>query len=693
MFVVHALLWSVVVVWLTAAGDVSDMQNNFVRVNWGVVFNKVGTILNGVTRYKHTFAVAIPDLEYTPLQPMPCETDMLRAAHCEGINTLTTATNDIFTNEFYQMRTTLNDVLSAIGAVDESGTGANQGRGGHGRRSKRASGNLSPDFCSHPDQEVRGGGGILVGLGKVASDIFGTPTYDDIKTVDKHICELADSAKLNSQEIKASNERLSSISAALNNRISALQGGLQNMNDRITDTQQELVSVASAVEGTLNNLTERLNFIETAQENMYLLQASLDRYERGAARHLDYTRRFIQGIHTLLEGYIPEQLVTVSDVVAVLKYVTDVVLPRHSQLDMVHANPGFYFQVQSTMYVRSSNYVFITLVVPLKTVGGILGVYRVDQTHLSTSQHQTSSTQIAGLPDFVAFTPDLRHYTEISVQHYTSCRGTNVRVCDTERALQSASRPTCAAALLLDRRDDVLELCDITFEPYTVPTKVIHLREKEYLVHAVSNDTWTMNCPYASKVEQISSCLTCVVTVPCGCSLDGGTFLIPMQLTGCSIEGGDPTISRVFPVNLPLVLHEFEPLEVGAITGDTLSHDLDNDKHRLSMSEVKFSIEADEWKGVVAKDGTYQVDFKRLLKNHKERGKTFLHRADYYLKKATDMSDLNLGHITDLENQFGGGAFLHTFLNPNSAAWSVSVFWIVGVSAIAMAIVNCIRRR
>lgn len=688
---------------LARCNEIASMPHSYSRVNWGVVFNKVGTILNGIAKYRHTFAVAIPVMDYTPLQLMPCDSDELKLAHCEAINILVNEVNMGYENEFALMKQNVANVLAVIGEIDETGGG--------GRRKKRdttsssSSPHLSPDFCQDGSQDA-GGGGLLATLGKIGSDIFGLPTYDDIRIVDKHICQLADTVDLNRREILKSNERLSSVSAALNNRISSLQHGLANMNERISETQDRLVEVTRTMVDDLNELSNRMSFIEATQEAMYLFIANLERFQNAASQHLTYAATWLYGVNKLLEGYVPQELIMVDDIQSVLDHVQNVVLPKNPQLRLVHTNPSFYYQVRSTAFTRTTNYVFITLTVPLRSVGGILAVYRVDRTHISTAEHHTSSTRIANLPDFFAVTPsDLAYYTELSLAHYSSCRGEGIRVCPTERGLRASNSLTCAAAIFYDRTTEISKHCEIHFEERVMPSEVVKLRDMEYLVHSEysgPDETWTLHCPYASPepgsssgqghLQSIASCNTCIIQLPCGCSLDGGTFLIPVQLTGCTVheELGFPEVTKLFPINLPVLTSLYSAEDILHMHGSTVHTEPSHSD--LLPTDFLLNVTKSDWAGVVAKDEKYKVDFKKLISRHKKESVAYADKAEYYLKKATDFYDLNMAHIKDLEKQFGGELY-HNFLNPSAIVGGTSTFWVVAVISLSMSVYNCYRGR
>ena len=670
--------------------DIATMETEFLRTGWGVIFHKVGAILNGISKYLHSFLVNIPDMTYYPLEPMRCDTDDLRLAHCESINKLLKSVNEAYQRDFDEKAAEIASILSIIRSVEES---TPEGRKKRRKRSFEDNGapHLSPSYCEDGGQEG-GGGGVLATVGNAMSSIFGTPTWHDIKVVDKHICELANAVEINRQEIVASEKRLSSISQVLNNRITVLQHGLQNMNLRITETQERLVQITREVVGDINEVNKRVTFLESAQEAMYLFLGNFMTFQLAAMQHLNYATNWMLGINRLLEGYIPPELITVSDIQRVLDHVTEVVLPQNPQLRLVHPNPLFYYQIRSTVFARSDNYIFITLTVPLKSVGGILGVYRVDPTHIATVEHHQSSTRIANLPDFFAVTPDLDYYTEMSVTHYSSCRGVNIRVCPTERALQDANKLTCAAAIFFDKKKDVLKHCDIRYEHSDMPTQVVRVRDSEYLVHskdAGPNTTWSLHCSAPDNhniLRTIDSCNTCIIKMPCGCSLDGGEFLIDFQLTGCEVidTSGFKTISKAYPVNFSLLTFLYSISSLEEVTAEET-----HPEPMLESNCFNVNITSEEWEEVVAKDEKYSIDFQRLLKQAHNDSVIYADRASYFLKKATDFSDMKLGPINHLLDN--GGDLLGSIFNIHTFVGGMSLFWLVAIASLVLGLYNMCR--
>jgi hypothetical protein len=691
-------------------GDVTDMATSHIQYNWGVAFYKVGAILNGISQYKHTFAIAIPNTDFEYLELLPCNTTNLKLAHCDAINTVINRVNNKYAMTFLSIKERVKNVLSIIGNIEIKNSDRSK-INTNNRRSKRHTINedtptLSPEFCKNGVVKENNAGLFGV-IGQALGSAFGLPSYGDFRTIYKHICELADSVDINKEEIIKSNERLSSISSTLNNRISVLQGGLVNLNKRITDTQKQLIIFCNSTEVVLDMLDTRINFLEHVQENMYFLMGSLQHFEFVAQQHLHHTNNWIEGVYKLLEGYIPYQLVSANDIENVLKHVHKTILNKYINLRLVHPNPAFYYQMKDIVFTRSDNYLFITLHVPISDVGGLLGVYRIDNLHLRTAEHLPSSTRIVGLPDFFAITPNngnKRYYMEISLPHFMSCRGDDLKICETSRSLQSTNVLTCAAALFFDQNKSILEKCDIRYESTDLPTEVIKIDEHEYLIHAenISQSTsWTMQCgilesstnKVSQDIKQIPSCNTCVLKVPCGCSIDGGEFMIPTRYTNCNISGESDTnyelLDQKYPISMPTVTNLLPADFVKKVNGKSLLSSLKKNNTYFTPS-LSFNITQYQWDQVIAKDKIYEADFKKLMELHKNKSIIYASKSEEMLKKATDFHDLNMQGLTDLKNIFSSKT-LSALLNPKHIFGTLSIFWGVSIITLIMSIYNCWR--
>lgn len=295
-------------------------------------------------------------------------------------------------------------------------------------------------------------------------------------------------------------------------------------------------------------------------------------------------------------------------------------------------------------------------------------------------------------------TPDGLYYSEMTTAELVACKGKNVRICQSQRSLQSFTKMTCAAALYKDNALKIMELCDIRYESKPVPPGAVRLADNTYLVHSNKavvqpGTSWRLSCPLLpqSTTTPIPACATCIIKVDCGCELNAeGEFFIPLQLTECD-SALNPSFPEVVPkylVSLPVLHSIFTAEDLQHINGETLkTTPWDFDLPDLEPLEYS-------WNQSVEISERYKSDLKKIAAQSKMDRKLFKTKADALLARATDFSDLDLAHVNDLEDKFSNLEWLTAF-NPAVTVSGVSIISIVAAASIIMGLANCllIRRR
>lgn len=702
---------------VTRAQNIENADNLVVASNYGVVFTPVDRVINGASMYPHTFQVELPELSYEPLRQIACDTPELQLIQCEAINDMVSRLNEDVQPMFEHLKTRFEYAISAVNTIGDVETKdpvpvvrsrrqSNSTEEEHGysrygvqddkvpvpgtarRRRRRDATQLGSDFCkgqTKDDDDTDDGspGGILSIVGKAGSDLFGMVDWDTVKVMDKHICDLAHTADINRQEIVRAEHALSSISQTIQNRITTIESGMTAVNDRVTETQNELIRISREQIAADNNLLRNQKRIELAQRQRIMMQEQINKYRQLVFSHSMEIDQWITALNRLLEGYLPEQFVGVEDLQRLIDMIVNNVIPEYgNRFDVLSKNPAFYYKLRDLGFVRSSTSLYITLKVPIYETGGLLQAYRVMRVHSSTAQHHESSTIVHNLPDYFTIDKNNLYYSEMTTTEYINCRGSLLRVCRSERSLiPTNSHMTCAAAIFLGKAEAIKSKCEIGYEASDLPSIAIQVGQGRYLIHsqgASSTETWTMSCPFsesqAHRIQQIQSCRTCYVTVPCGCSLDATDFFIGVRMTGCEV-GEHPSRPEVvvgFPVNLHMMSRLYTPDQLAKWYPHTTTSE------PWKLENVDLRIENDEWPEVVEQEDKYRLDFNKIMEKHKTSEQIWASKASYYLRKAMDMNDVNMAGINGLKETMGTGIW-KSIMNPKSIISSSSFSIILSV--------------
>ena len=669
--------------------DFSTAPKFIPRPNWGVTFSLVGTMLNGVTKYRHTFAIPWPKIEQVNLKPFPCDKNILYQEDCNRINIVIDEVNARLKNQTQRIAKKLKieeENMNYVSFNDPS------------TRKKRETGHvLGNNYCNelssndYDDSDKS----ILGTIGKVASDLLGSPTSDDIKAIASHICNVAKLVELSKKEIHSSNDRLSSMSNVINERMTNLKSGIQDAENEMSKLNIQFNKAVENIDYAFKEIQERINKIQGMIAVELQLQTGLNRLETMLDILESEIDSWIFALGTLTEGYLPSFLVSREDIMNVLDHIDRKVLPQYgSHFEITHHNPSFYYELpQSIAYTKTDKYLMIMVKIPIESVGGILDVYKIDTTYVSISGNNSASTLIEHLPEFFATTYDTEYYTEFNDAYYSSCKGELIKICTSERSLTRSTEKSCAASLFFDSANDIMSKCNIAFEQVNSKLEStdysLKINDTHYFVHSASpNEPWQLICSRATvgyNVQNIESCNSCIVQVPCFCELHTPKFRTPEQVSDCDIKDPNyPEITYHYGINLPMIHSLFNKTALTEIKGDILK---ENKRWEIQLPDLPV-LNSSNWENVVQKDKKYESDFKKIIHQHKQKSKAFATKADYLLKKAEDFSDLSHGNLKEIKKLLGGN-WLSPFLNPNVMLSGVSISTIISIVAIIFSIYTC----
>ena len=669
--------------------DISTLPWSNHQLNWGVMFSRVGTMINGIARYRHTFAIPWPKIENANLQQLKCDTDVLYTEDCKRINKFIADVSKRLNGKIEYIRGKLK--------IEESNMDhARMIINPNTSKFKRDAGStLGKDYCKKFSSDETEDDTLLGTIGKAASDLFGTPTNDDMKAMANHICNAAKLAELNEKEIHESNDRLTSMSNVINDRITNLKGGITDAERRIELIDDQFKTVVRNTSEEIDSLERRLNKLEGLIAVELELQNGLNKIEQIYDMIEITINQWIFSLRTLTDGKLPPFLVSPEDISNVLTHVQDKILPSYGeQFTLTHQNPLFYYKLVSLLsYAKTENYLMIMLSIPINTIGGLLAVYKIDATHLSVSANDSSSTLITKLPKFFGITSNSRYYIEMDESHFSSCKGDLVKICPSEHSLRRDTQKTCAASIFYDSAADVMEKCDIRFEEIDKMIKSgysMQIDKLHHFVHSANDEEeWQLICsdPSSHKnIQSVKSCNSCVIKIPCFCSLMTPDYVIPEQL--CQIKDvkqKQHQITYKYGINLPMLHSLFDKSDLSQINGNILK---ENQKWNIHFPELFISNSSSFENVVEEKDDIFIKDFNKVMMHHKNKSEAYATKADYLLKKTEDFSDLSHKHLKYMTNLLGG-TWLLSFFRPSTMIGGVSISMIFSIVAIIFCIYTC----
>ena len=460
-------------------------HDTIVRQEYGVVFAPVGSINTATSTWHHTFAydlsfAALPDIDITV-----CE-ESLSSSHLTPHS--------------------IRHMPSYCQAVFQSVLKASQLRKDI-RKSQEAINLLMPRRSS-----ARVRRGLFDFVGQASKYLFGTSTTRDTKILQEQIELLQSHITSGRRQIEFVTNATRSVLHQMSRRQDVTNQALELLNNRT-------INYATSLEASINRTQGAMNMLNLF--NVNIVDTLID------IRH-EMTQE-LYGIQTLLDGYLPVTLIPPHSLVQVLSHLHHQLQGSSFRLAWLDIAP--YYKSRDITYHRQSNYLYVTIRIPLESVQTTYNVFRISTLPIRAGKEQT---QIKFPEPYLALSNDNYFYLTMSESDYLACAGDHVRRCMRGFAIKETSQPSCLFALFENDHVLIKQLCDFKYllNSDQVASKVIPINDNSYLVS--TNDTnWLQTCPFSTPMY-IKPCSLCIVTLPCSCSLKSRTFFIPACLDRCN---------------------------------------------------------------------------------------------------------------------------------------------------------------
>ena len=465
-------------------------MSTVVRHQYGVVFSPQSVLDNSVSVWHHTFAYRL-DAQRVPLPALLCE-------QAQGkLLEYVTREGDI-KNDFCPALETYNKRIKRL--VEEI---------------QQLQRNI--DYVLPKYKPKHSGRGLIDAVGIASKFLFGLSTEKD-----------ANIMKLQIQRLRR-------------------------------DLQTSIQTVADEFQSFHKQVSERENLLENGiRLNREYFQLALRWVQRNATMRAMYNRNWInalhiygaqysdtlsdirlamvrelQGIQTLLEGYLPVNLVPPHELRNVLRRIRHTVKER-GQFVFAHTDIAAYYHLQDITYIRERDFLYITLKIPISSTTTVYTVYRIHSIPIMLGDSGVDRSIIQFDEPYLAVSDDRLFFFTMTEAEYQFCQGNVFRRCSQGLAVQETDHPNCALALFLDDTEKINQLCDFTLlrEPDGLRTKIISVNESSYLI-STNDRNWIQSCAGGTPVH-VKSCGLCIVELPCACALKARTFFIPAIANNCN---------------------------------------------------------------------------------------------------------------------------------------------------------------
>jgi len=492
---------------------------------------------------------------------------------------------------------------------------------------------LEPELRLHRLQNgenLRNKRGLFDAVGKIFRPLFGIATTDDIEILAGHVNSLEHFVNESAQESQRYREKLDAVTVTTNRRITTAfekinqnfgiieetVSGMSELGDRVRDMERDI--------GLLWRDLEMQNAYSNA-----LMRATLMNLQTIETIMVESDQR-VQGVQTLLQGFLPIQLVPTPLLKAALANVTNQLRDTHPNFRLAFSNLYQYYKTPGVVYTHTDDYLYMKIRLPLVSESTHFELYQVlTATIPATSNpsingvHATDGTRIQGTAAYFGISRDQYYHLELTKDQFDACSDRFAGHCAQLMPMKEVeSSQSCTLALYKDQPEEVRKLCKISYLFDTkIPEAVIDLGLNNLLVTS-PDKTWTRKCFNAPPVT-IDGCTFCLVQPKCGCAIQTSTFYIPPTLYACT-DLHSQTTQKHF-VNLPMLQSFYDTEELSNITGSTSFHK----EFKLSLPDM--AVERAKRDMYAQREVEYDIDLAKTTRLMNESKVPYYSAVDYLM--------------------------------------------------------------
>lgn len=405
---------------------------------------------------------------------------------------------------------------------------------------------------------------------------------------------------------------------------------------------------------------------------------------------------FIEAINNLSRGFISTFILPPTNIKSITLHAKRALNKYSGTFELSNSdnNPGFYYQMQNLVYTRNKNNIVLMMKIPFHNTGGVLDVYRMHSFPIFRSSTSLETTQITNLPTYFAVDKNGLHFSEFADSYFDSCRGTNLKSCNSQVSLQRVNdnnNPSCAVALYNGDSVAIMKNCKIAYKKHDdpPPPQPYMLPNGTYFIvggNPNSTERWHMKCPGATdgyNSRTIPACTLCMIDVPCFCRLGSKNFNIPLRLTGCiGKDANHPDVVYRNLINLPSVNTHF-PQQIAKEFGSNAARIGNKWKAEVNFKPVE--IEESKIDDILETQGNNLKDFKKISYLQKKNSMMYANEATMLFSASENMSDYVHAHETKWEKQ-------DTFAN--NAIVAIVLTWVLALATLlGTCIIQCCEYR
>ena len=370
----------------------------------------------------------------------------------------------------------------------------------------------SPRNATTPGRRVKRG--LINGIGKIMSSLFGTATEGEISHLVENV-QLIDT-----KEVAMAH---------------AFNGTLRVLNSTRVATEQNRNALRS-LRNAIQSMTEsHIKLIQMSNSEAELLSISLQVADLAEAIHqVARSAHRLYSALTLLSdklalaqvGILHADLISSRDLTRVLRKI-DKSLPTNFALPFPAQKTTEYARIVKTKVVRNEDTYHVLFYIPLLHTLHAFDVYRFFPYHVPLHDQNVSLAYVPNEPRYLIISENRQQYIQPEDSEMEVCILAKQPFCQFhEPAYSAANAASCIVSLFRKDAVAITRYCSPIIRPTNDSPKAYYISRGKWLLVAKPPLQLTTVCPENSNTLSVESAVS-VITLPIECSASSASIYLP----------------------------------------------------------------------------------------------------------------------------------------------------------------------
>ena len=159
------------------------------------------------------------------------------------------------------------------------------------------------------------------------------------------------------------------------------------------------------------------------------------------------------------------------------------------RISNLRQTPQYYYEFGKFAIMRRNLSIFISVKLPITPHNVRYKVFKILAFPVPVNESSPHATQLFDVNDYFIISSNRQFYTTLAQSALNQCQGRNLMISTLHPMLRTSAKITCEAALFLNDKEKIKEICNFRFLFKKIKPHILELPPSKILIYQISSFT------------------------------------------------------------------------------------------------------------------------------------------------------------------------------------------------------------